>query len=63
MLTIALELLCILTKDLLEHVGCYDSRIHIPHLIESLSVGHHETTLSAEWVLDLHVHNVLKSLV
>ena len=59
----SLELVCVLTKNLFEHVRCYDTLLHVPHHVERFGIGHHKTTLGAQRIFDLHVSDELKFLV
>ena len=62
MLTKALELRRILSEDPLEEVGADNTLIHVPHHIDRLCVGHHQSALCAKRVLNLHILNVFKFL-
>ena len=53
MLTIALELISILTKYSLKHIWSNHRRIHIPHHVQRASVCHHEASLCTERILYL----------
>ena len=71
MLVIALELGGVLAQNALEHRRTHEVGVSIPHLDQSLRVGHHETTISAKRVFnlklldecELRLQKVLRQLV